>query len=71
MVETPQTRDLTPADKLAMRNGECIAVGGCPDACGAYAHVKKHNGFDTCVCGHTRWAHEKKFVQTVYTEPAA
>lgn len=44
-------------EKLQARTGKCIVVG-CKDDCHAYAYAKKADGYETCVCGHTRWAHE-------------
>lgn len=51
----------TPADKVATRNGKCISLR-CKDACELYVYHKHMNGFDQCMCGHTRWAHEVKHV---------
>lgn len=56
-----EEKTLTPADKLAMRNGKCISLR-CKDECEAYAHHKNFNGFDQCLCGHTRWSHERQTV---------
>lgn len=47
------------AEKLSKRNGPCDAAA-VTCSCEAYAHAKITDGFPTCVCGHTRWAHAER-----------
>jgi hypothetical protein len=44
---------------LALRTGECL-VAGCIAMCQGYAYAGHQDGFDTCSCSHTRWAHAKQ-----------
>jgi hypothetical protein len=51
--------DLTPkaeaaAKSVDSRNGEC-GLAKCK--CERYEFSKHADGFDTCVCNHTRWSH--------------
>lgn len=46
----------TAVNPVTKRNGACVATV-CSTGCQAYAYSKKADGYETCVCGHTRWAH--------------
>lgn len=41
--------DASPLERL----GACIVC-----ACGAYEHEEVADGFRTCTCFHTQWAHK-------------
>jgi hypothetical protein len=62
-----QTKAQRSQEQLDMRNGPCLALsqrnesGTC--ACEAWELVKHADGFPTCACGHTRWAHGKSFIE--------
>jgi hypothetical protein len=53
---TEDEATVVPGDLAANRHGACVAVT-CLAACRAYAYAKKKDGYNTCVCGHTQWAH--------------
>jgi hypothetical protein len=55
----PQTKAERANAKVATRNGRCVS-GTC--ACEAYEFVSVKDGFATCVCTHTRWAHKDTWV---------
>jgi hypothetical protein len=54
-------------EQLEQRNGECRALsqrnasGHC--ACEAFELKAHKDGFPTCECGHTRWAHVNTFIE--------
>lgn len=50
------TPPLTPAQRAALRTGPCIAIA-CKERCEAFDFVGTHDGFKTCICGHTQHAH--------------
>jgi hypothetical protein len=52
----PQTKAERAAAKVADRNGRCVS-GTCK--CEVYEPAGVKDGFATCVCTHTRWAHSK------------
>lgn len=62
-----QTKAQRSQEQLEHRNGGCVALsqrnesGHC--ACEAWELVGHSDGFPTCTCGHTRWAHAKTFVE--------
>lgn len=47
-----ETQDVRETS-LPSRNGECVVKCGCD----TYAFSYKADGYDTCVCHHTHWAH--------------
>lgn len=52
-------QEMTVADKLAQRNGRCVSVAtGC--TCDGFAFWKKMDGYETCLCTHTKWAHARE-----------
>ena len=46
-----------PEPKTLERSGACGVIGGCVHSCEAYARAGYVDGFETCVCTHTRWSH--------------
>lgn len=47
-------------EQLEKRNGGCVS-GSCK--CERFEFKARKDGFPTCVCTHTRWAHANTWVQ--------
>lgn len=55
----PQNRTERATAQVEHRNGACVS-GSCK--CEAFELMGKKDGFLTCVCGHTKWAHASTWV---------
>lgn len=65
MTNQPETRAESVAAKLATHLYHCGAIlvkGTCK--CERYEYAQHADGFDTCLCGHTRWSHSREERET-------